>query len=202
MATRRKIRRARRTARRTRRNPVVIVTRKKNTHRRRSTGVARRRRTIRSYRRNPSVFGRSGGKSMVMMVGGGLLGVAATKFLPTLLPGRVGGMLGSGPIMNVIITGAGAFVASWLVGKLSSDLRDPVLLGGLMQTASVALNAFAPGPLAQQLALRGVGDIVPTGPFPVPANQFRNNVMALPAPGTTATGKAGVGTLRRYGNFR
>jgi hypothetical protein len=114
------------------------------------------------------------------MVGGGLVGVAATKYLPTLLPTSITAGLGGGAIMSVLMTGAGAFVAGWLAGKVSSEFGQAVLFGGLMQTGSAALNAFAPPSIAGRLALSGVGDIVPTGPFTVPNNQFKT--LAMPAP--------------------
>jgi hypothetical protein len=114
------------------------------------------------------------------MVGGGLVGVAATKYLPTLLPTSITAGLGGGAIMSVLMTGAGAFVAGWLAGKVNSEFGQAVLFGGLMQTGSAALNAFAPPSIAGRLALSGVGDIVPTGPFTVPNNQFKT--LAMPAP--------------------
>jgi len=101
------------------------------------------------------------------MVGGGLIGVAATKFLPTLLPAST--LTGLGSFGGVLLTGAGAFVASWIFKKFMPSMADAVLFGGLMQTASVLLTAFAPASLAQRLALSGMGDIIP-GNFVVPQN--------------------------------
>jgi hypothetical protein len=124
----------------------------------------------------------SGGKDILMTVAGGLVGVAATKFLPTLIPASMLSSFGSNAIISVLITGAGAFVAGWLGGKVSAEFGKAVFFGGMMQTGSAALNAFIPNAsiLGQRLALSGVGDIVPTGPFTVPNNQFKT--LAMPAP--------------------
>jgi hypothetical protein len=132
-----------------------------------------------------------------MMVGGGLVGVAATKYLPTLLPSSITAGLGGGPIMSVLITGAGAFAAGWLARKfVGGSFGDAVLFGGLMQAGSAALNAFAPPALAGRLALNGVGDIVP-GWYPVPQNPITSRQMVMPPAGGT-----GMGNLRRFGTFR
>lgn len=191
---------ARKTYRRRRRvNPVVVVTRRKNTRRRvtrrrRTNGVARRRNV---RRRNP--MGYSSGKSMLQEVGGVLVGVSATKFLPTLIPQSLRSQLGSGGFMNILITGAGAFAAGWIAKKFGGEtFGKAVLLGGLAQTGSVALTTFAPPELASRLALSGVGDIIP-GWYPVPQNPVtsRAPVIAMPA-----AGNGGMGSLRRGGNFR
>jgi len=136
------------------------------------------------------------------MVGGGLVGVAATKYLPTLLPTSITSGLGGGPIMSVVITGAGAFAASWiarmLLGKTGAggEFADAILFGGLMQTGSAALNAFAPPSIAGKLALSGVGDIVP-GWYSVPQNPVTSR-----APIPITAGQSGMGNLRRFGTFR
>ncbi len=135
-----------------------------------------------------------------MMVGGGLVGVAATKFLPTLIPSSVTGMLGSSPIMGVAMTVAGAFAASWLAKRVSTEFGDAVLFGGLMQAGSVLLTAFAPTALSSQLALSGMGDIVP-GWFSVPQNSVTNrgpNMAMMPAP-AVAGGGMGAAIPRPFG---
>jgi hypothetical protein len=195
-------RRRRRTAvarpvrrRRRRSNPVAVapVRRRRRYSRRRrvNSGVrrySRRRRMNSSRRRNP-MFGRTGAKDMLIMVGGGLVGVAATKFLPTLIPSSVTSSLGSSPLASIAITGAGAFVAGWLAKRfVGSDFGDAVLFGGLMQTGSAILTAFAPAVLSQQLALSGVGDIVP-GWFAVPQNPVTNRA---PQPMMMPSSKGGV----------
>lgn len=191
---------ARRTVRvhRRRRNPVAVAPvrrRRKASRRVTRRHVARRRRNGSMRRRNPALFGRTGGKDLLYMIGGGLIGVAATKYLPTLLPASISGGLGSGPLMSVALTGAGAFLASFLAGKVDKTLGEAVLFGGLMQTGSAALNAFAPPSIAGRLALSGVGDIVPAN-YVVPQNPLKAAVVAMPAP------SSGMGSLRRYGNFR
>jgi hypothetical protein len=63
-----------------------------------------------------------------------------------------------------------------------------------MQTGSALLNAFAPASLSSQLALSGLGDLVP-GYFAVPQNPVTNRPPApivMPAPsGTSGMGYAG-----------
>lgn len=192
-------RRRRRYTRRRRRNPAPAL---KVYRRRRRTVNSRRRRVHHRRRRNPAVFGRSGGKDLLMMVGGGLVGVAATKYLPTLLPASITSTISgaTGSFFPVIITGAGAFAAGFLAkkflgGALGQAFGDAVLFGGLMQTGSAALNAFFPSAsiLGQRLALSGVGDIIP-GQFVVPQNPFKYSI--APAGGN------GMGNLRRFGTFR
>lgn len=153
-----------------------------------------RRHRVMNRRRNPMLFGRSSGKDIAIMIGGGLIGVAATKYLPTLIPSSITANIGTSPIMNVVVTGAGAFVASMIARKvLGEPFADAVLFGGLMQTGSALLNAFAPAALSQRLALAGVGDIMP-GYFPVPQNSITGRppmaVMASP-------GGGGVGAFSR-----
>jgi len=196
--------------RRRRRNPVG---RRRTYRRRRSVAVApvrrRRRRSNpgrrrvsrhrRSYRRNPSMFGMSGGKSMLTMVAGGLIGVAATKFLPTLIPGSITASLGASPIIGAAMTVAGAFVASWIARKVYAPAADAVLFGGLMQAGSVILTAFAPPQLASQLALSGMGDIVP-GWYAVPQNPVTNRggMAMMPSPNASGGGM-GVAIPRPFG---
>jgi uncharacterized membrane protein YeaQ/YmgE (transglycosylase-associated protein family) len=146
---------------------------------------------VRHYRRrrNP-VFGMSGGKNMLTMVAGGLVGVAATKFLPTLLPSSIAGSLGGGAFMGVLVTAAGAFAAGWIAKRfMPGAFADAVMFGGLMQTASVALTAFAPPSLASRLALSGLGDIMP-GNFVVPQNPVTSRAVMFPS-------SQGVGAFRR-----
>jgi hypothetical protein len=145
------------------------------------------------HRRNP-LFGQTGAKSMLIMVGGGLVGVAATKFLPTLIPSSVTASLGSSPLAAIAITGAGAFAAGWLARRfLGQAFGDAVLFGGLMQTGSAILTAFAPASISQQLALSGVGDIVP-GWFAVPQNPVTNRApQMMMAPSSGKGGVSGFG---------
>lgn len=177
----------RRVARRRRRNTPptwakAIGYRRKNRRRRRNPSrVNHRRRRHYSRRHNPAVFGRSSGKDLLMMTGGVLVGVAATKYLPTLIPASLTASLGTGSFVSVLVTGAGAFAAGFLARKVSPGaFADAVLLGGLAQTASAALNAFAPPTWAGRLALSGVGDIIP-GSYVVPQNPIKAAVMPISA---------------------
>ncbi len=181
-----RVRRRRTNVRRRRRsNPVVRHTRRRRIHHRSRRRVNARR------RRNP-VFGMSGGKNMLTMVAGGLVGVAATKFLPTLVPGSITAGFGGGALMSVAITAAGAFAAGWLAKRfVGGAFADAVMFGGLMQAGSVLLTAFAPPSIAQRLALSGLGDIMP-GNFVVPQNPVTSRqVIPMPAPA------AGMGAFRR-----
>ena len=199
LATVRPRRRRRYTRRRRHSNPVTRVH-----HRRRRRMNVHHRRRHHMRRRNPAIFGRSSGKDLLVMVGGGLVGVAATKYLPTLLPTSITSGMGGGSMMSVLISGAGAFAASWIArmvgGKTGAggEFADAVLFGGLMQTGSLLLTAFAPAALSQKLALSGVGDIVP-GMFVVPQNPIKD--YRPPAP-PVAAGTSGMGNLRRFGTFR
>lgn len=184
-----------------RRNPRRVARRRRNSppawakalgyRRRRATNRRRhhRRHNRRhhSYRRrhNPAIFGRSSGKDLLMMTGGVLVGVAATKYLPTLVPASLLSTFGTNAFISVLVTGAGAFVAGFLARKVSPGaFSDAVLLGGLAQTASAALNAFAPPTLAGRLALSGVGDIIP-GSYVVPQNPIKA-VVPMPSVGVGA----------------
>jgi len=183
MARRRKARRTnprrRRTAvaapRRRRRNASRVMVMAPRRHRRRTH--------VRGRRRNPavvfgsSVFGRQG----LTLIGGGLLGVAAAKFLPTLVPAAL--QMGGSTIARVVITGASAWIASIAAGKIPGmghQFADAVMFGGLMQTGSVALNALLPGFKigGVPVALSGMGELVP-GQFGVPQNPLR--LPAVPA---------------------
>ena len=108
---------------------------------------------------------------MAKAVTAGLAGMAAAKFLPTLVPGN----LIQGNLMRTVATGASAFVAQMIAKAVVKDpaISDAVLFGGLMQTGSVALNAFLPG-IAASLGLSGIMD----ANWSIPENPLR----AIPAP--------------------
>lgn len=170
--------RRRRTVNRRRPNPV----RRRRSNRRRNARVVviqPRRSNRRRSQRNPSMFGESiTSKGGLKLIGGGLVGVAAAKFLPTLLPTSLTGGMLSGGVGRTVITGAAAIVSGMLAGKfVDSRFGDAVLFGGLMQTASVALNSFLPS-VYQSLGI-GLGDFVP-GQFAVPQNPMRQ-LPAAPA---------------------
>lgn len=169
--------------RRRRRNArVVVVSRRANTRRRRRVSRRNPRRVMRRQRRNPELFGhRVGSLNSVTMVFGGLIGVTAAKLLPTFLPAS----FISSPIMRVVTTGASAFVAGMIAGKVAPGMASAVLFGGLMQTVSVGLNVFVPS-IGSSIGLsgrRGMGDLVP-GQFTVPQNPIYPGIP--PAMPTTA----------------
>lgn len=122
------------------------------------------------------------------MVLGGLVGVTAAKLIPGLLPAS---LMGS-PIMRIVVSGASAWAAGMVGAKVSGPFGNAVLFGGLMQTGSLALNAFVPS-IGGQIGLRGLGDIVP-GYFPVPQNPiYPGNSPMIAAPTTARTGANGIG---------
>jgi hypothetical protein len=187
--------------RRRRRNPVAVApVRRRRRHVRRRHVVHHRRRRMngrRRMRRNP--IGGGGLKNYAVMVGGGLVGVAATKYIPTLIPSSITASLGSSPIMSIVVAGAGAFAAGYLAKRFMGEaFGDAVLFGGLMQTGSMILSAFAPAPLNTALALSGLGDIVP-GWFAVPQNSVTNRapVAMMPSKGVSGFAPGGFGFRRR-----
>jgi hypothetical protein len=128
---------------------------------------------------------------MAKAVAAGLAGVAAAKFLPTLVPA---GLI-TGNLMRTVATGASAFVAQMVAKMVTKDttITDAILFGGLMQTGSTALNAFLPS-LAAQLGLSGIVD----ANWSIPENPLR----AMPAPAAPAgDARMGVaGLARAYGS--
>ncbi len=167
-----------------RRAPVRHNRRRRSNSRRRNTTrvvvMAPRRSNRRRSHRNPQLFGSSlGSKNSLMILGGGLAGVAATKFIPTMIPSSITAGLGTSSFGPFIISGVSAVGAWWLAKFVSEPFAEGVLFGGLMQTASVALNAFLPGftIAGVPIALSGFGDLV-AGSFAVPQNPLRQRQMA------------------------
>jgi hypothetical protein len=167
---------------RNRRNPartrVVVVTPRRN-----------RRNGHRHRSKNPQLFGSSlGSKQTLKILGGGLAGVALTKFIPTLsflsgITSTVSGTLSTfGPF---VISAVSAFAAWWIASKVDQAFSEGVLFGGLMQAASVALNAFLPGFNigGVPIALSGLADLV-QGRFAVPQNPLmgQNAMRSLMGP--------------------
>jgi hypothetical protein len=197
---RRVARNPRRYTRRRRRaaNPVFRRRRRRravaNPRRRRRYSVVRRNRRRRS-RRNPSLFGHSITSTQgIKLIGGGIAGVIASKFIPTMLPVSMLGSLGSSAIGRVVITGISAVAAGWAAGKVDPLFGEGVLFGGLMQTVSVAFNAFLPS-LYSSLGV-GLGDLLP-GQFVVPQNPIR---AAIPPPAPPANARVTMnGLARAYG---
>ena len=182
VARRKKAKRNPARRRRSRKNAtrIVVMAPRRRSVRRRSNPKRRRVSHRRHARRNPSVFGsRLGSGQTLSMVAGVLVGVTAAKVIPGMLPAQ----LTASPILRLIATGASAYVASLLSGKVfSGQFSDAVFLGGLAQTGSVALNTFVPSIGARVGLNGGMGDLVP-GTFPVPQNPIKGYVP--PAPPTT-----------------
>jgi hypothetical protein len=167
-----------------RRNTRVIVMQPRRANRRKS-------------RRNPGFFGTSMTSTEgLKLIAGGLAGVAAAKFLPTLLPASIGGGIASSNVGRTVLTGVAAVAAGFIAGKWDKRVGDAVLFGGLMQTASVALNAFLPS-LYQSLGI-GLGEFAP-GRFGLPQNPLRE-LPAAPAYLPAASGSR-VQTTRLAGAY-
>lgn len=191
--------RARRHVRRRRRNPTRIVVIRPRRNRRRVSYRRRRanghRRRVYRHRRNPAVFGHSiTSKSGLKLIGGGVIGVTAAKFIPTMIPAQLTMGMGSTGIGRVILTGAAAVFAGWAAGKMDTQFGEGVLFGGLMQTASVALNVFLPGFSIGGVPI-GMGDLMP-GQFVVPQNPIR---AAIPPPPPTNARMTMNGLARSFG---
>ena len=181
---------------------MIVVSPKTNRRRRRRNAPVMRRRNRHYHRRrrNPELFGQPlFGKNSLELVGGGLLGLVAAKFIPTLIPTSITGGLTSSSVGRTVVTAISAVVGAWAGSKVSPQLGQGMLFGGMIQTASVALNAFLPsvyGTLNPSL-----GDLLP-GQFPVPQNPIRAGIPA-PAAAAVATGSQNripmSGLARAYG---
>ncbi len=157
-----------------RRNPVV-----RTVTRRRRLNVRHRRRSMRRRNPMPSFFGAAGARGLGTTIAGGLVGVAAAKLLPGLVPAGLIPITGIWP--RVLITGVAAWGAGTAATKfVGKSFGDAVFFGGLMQTGSMVLNALLPNFKVGgiPLALSGLGELVP-GQFPVPQNPLR---ISAPAP--------------------
>ena len=165
-AKRRKTRKKVATAKR-RRRVVATNPKRRRTHRKASNPkVVVRYRTRRPNRRkhavkrNPNIFGsRLGSKDSMKMIGGGLAGVVATKFLPTMIPANMAPQLVSTNLGRVAVSAAAALVAGWAASKLDARFGEGVYFGGFMQVASVGLNTFLPS-VYRSLGV-GLGDFAP-----------------------------------------
>jgi hypothetical protein len=93
-------------------------------------------------------------------------------------------------------------VGGWAGSKVSPQFGQGMLFGGMMQTLSVALNAFLPsvyGQLSPYSSLGRVGDLMPGG-FTVPQNPLMPAPqMALPAAPAQVRGPQMSGLARAYG---
>lgn len=177
----------RRRTRRRNATRIVVVAPKANRRRRRNPARRNSRRRVHHRRRNPmstSLFGAPlFSKGSMELVGGGLVGVAAAKFIPTLLPVSLAGGITSSNIGKTVMTGIAAVIGGWAGSKVSPQFGQGMLFGGLMQTFSVGLNAFLPQVWTQLNPQ--LGDLMP-GQFAVPQNPLR-----LPPPPPMAAPPAG-----------
>ena len=126
---------------------------------------------------------------MAKAIVSGLAGMAAAKFLPTLVPAQYIG----NNLMRTVATGLSAVVAQMIAKAATKDqtISDSVAFGAWIQTGSVALNAFLPG-IAKQFGLTGLGNILDAD-FSIPENPLRQIPVAA-APATAISGLA-----RAYG---
>lgn len=160
--------------RRRRRNPVVVRT------------VRRR-----GYRRRNPLFP---GVSLTQVLGG-LLGVAATRFVGAMIPSQLTGFAGTaGPLVKDLVAGA---LVAWGGSKIGSgetkaDLAKGVSFGALMQVASTGIQTFVPSLRTYGIGISGMGYMMPAS-FPVPQNP-----LSLPAP-PPAAGVAGRGRVTASG---
>jgi hypothetical protein len=177
-----------------RRNPtkrVVVVNRRRNSRK----------------RRNPDFFGSSlTSKQSLMILGGGFAGLIGTKFIPTLLPASLTGSVGTSTTGQFVLSLASALAVGWAAGKfVNIPFGNGAMFGGLIQAASVGLNAFLPS-VYSSLGI-GLGDLLP-GSFTVPQNPIRAGMrapaqMALPAPAGSRSGPpAGAVTTGQGGQAR
>jgi hypothetical protein len=144
-------------------------------------------------RRNPQLFGSSVSSGTYgTTILGGLLGVTAAKLLPPMLPG-----LSSTPIMRILSSAAASVLAGWVGGRWNKTFGDAMLFGGIMQTGSIALNAFLPsvGGAIGLAGRRGLGELVPAY-YPVPQNPINPVAGEWPMLGPASVGN-GVGYRSR-----
>ena len=128
----------------------------------------------------PDLFGAPlFGKNALEMVGGGLVGLAAAKFIPTMIPGA--SSFTSNNIGRVVVSGISAVVGGWLGSKVSPQFGQGVLFGGMIQTVSIALNAFLPTAYAPLAPYTTLGDLM-NGGFSIPQNPLRAPYPGIAAP--------------------
>lgn len=150
-----------------------------------------KRRTHRhGLRRNPMVSHASGGVAMAKSVVGGLIGVALTKTVSSMLSNAVPAL--SSGIMRVVLSVGAAFGVGKLVSSIDSNFGAAAAFGGYMVAGSDALNVVAPQ-LAGTIGLKGLGVWMPSR-FAVPENPVMRGAVPI-----VAAPAAGVGAFR--GNF-
>jgi len=124
------------------------------------------------------------GKNSLEVITGAFGGLILAKFIPTLFPTSITGGIASSSIGRVVISGIAAVVGAWAVSKISGPAGQGALLGGMVQTLSIALNTFLPSAYTSVSQYATLGDLTPAG-YPVPMNPIlagRTPVAALPAP--------------------
>ena len=172
--------------------------RRRSNHRRRNPMVManrhhRRRNHRRHYRRNPLGMG---SKQLVEQVGGALLGLAAIRTLPTMIPSTMTSMLPAGAFTGAIVSAVCTGITYWAASKfLPPDVARGVAIGGGVLTAS-QLWAAAGLPTPMGFGMSGVGDIVATAGFAVPDRSMRAPIQMVPA-GTSGVGSYGNGMYKR-----
>ena len=155
-------------------------------------------------RRNPistELFGQPlFGRNSIEIISGAFGGLILAKFIPTLFPTSITGGIASSSIGRVVISGISAVVGAWAVSKINAPAGQGALLGGMVQTLSIALNAFLPSAYASVSQYSTLGDLTP-GSYPLPQNPIlagRTPVATLPpaAAQIAAAANGGGGQVR------
>lgn len=153
----------------------------------------------RHHRRNPmstELFGQPlFGRNSLEVILGAFGGLILAKFIPTVFPTSITGGIASSSIGRVVISGIAAVVGAWAVSKVSGPAGQGALLGGMVQTLSIALNAFLPSAYTSVSQYATLGDLTP-GSYPVPQNPIlagRVPVAMLPAPSPSSAMQSGGG---------
>lgn len=133
-------------------------------------------------------------RQYVEIVGGSLLGLAAARTIPSMIPTSMTGALPATPFTGAFVTGAATFLA-WWAGKnfLPKDVAAGIAVGGGIVAASQLWTALGL-PTAYGLGVSGVGDIVNTMGFAVPDRDMRQ-----PIP--ISAGTSGVGLYSGRGSY-
>lgn len=163
-----------------------------------------RRRSRRNSNRNPVILGRAfTSLQLAKILGGGLIGVAATKLIAANLPAN----LISTPFMRVLASGAIALAAGMAAFHADPDFGFAVVFGGGLQTASIALNSWLPE-VGSRLALTGLGrarrgmrGLVPVPGVTTDLNYFDPKKMLMDAAmGTPMANASGAQVATRFGS--
>ncbi len=199
-----KTRRRRNARRRSRKAPLISfiapVSRRRNRRRRNPVVVRTVRRRRYSRRRNPLFPGVT-----LTQVLGGLLGVAATRFVGAVIPSQLTGFAGGmSPLIKDLVAGA---IVAWGGSKIGSgetrsELAKGISFGALMQVASTGVQTFIPSLRNYGIGISGMGYMMPAS-FPVPQNPLAISAPVAPAPAQGVSGRARVtasGIQRAFGS--